>query len=253
MMKVPTKVPCQNGLMPSSVRLLRMISISAAPTTAPNAVPEPPIRLAPPMTTAAMTISSMPVPMPVVMVPSQPTCRMPAIPAISAREHVDADLDAAHRHAGHRRRLLVAADGEDVPAPSRPAEGEAEDQREHERGTTAGLGTLTMCRRASVESAAERGVRARPSRRAAEPAARRAAAEADELRVVAAEIEDHGVVRHHHGHAARERHHAERHHEGRHADIGDQHAADAAGEAARRRGRPAAPSRSNSPPPSSCR
>ena len=73
MMKTPTKVPCQNGLMPRSVRLLRMISISAAPTTAPNAVPEPPIRFAPPMTTAAITISSIPLPMPVVIVPSQPT------------------------------------------------------------------------------------------------------------------------------------------------------------------------------------
>ena len=234
MMKVPTKVPCQNGLMPSSVRLLRMISISAAPTTAPNAVPEPPIRLAPPMTTAAMTISSMPVPMPVVMVPSQPTCRMPAIPAIERREHVDADLDAAHRHAGQHRRLLVAADGEDVPAPARPAEGEAEEQRED--GEDDG-------RVGNVDVRGEPGRRRRRARcpgrpRSAscrEPAARRAAAEADELRVVAAELEDHGVVRHHHGDAARERHHAERHHEGRHADIGDQHAADAAGEAPRRR------------------
>ena len=84
MMKAPTKVPCQNGLMPSSVRLLRIISMRTAPTTAPNAVPLPPARLVPPITTAAMTMSSMPRPMPVVMVPSQPTWRTPAIPAISA-------------------------------------------------------------------------------------------------------------------------------------------------------------------------
>ena len=70
--------------MPSMFRLLRIISIRTAPTTAPKAVPLPPARLAPPMTTAAMTTSSMPVPMPVVIVPSQPTSRMPAIPAISA-------------------------------------------------------------------------------------------------------------------------------------------------------------------------
>jgi hypothetical protein len=53
----------------------------AEPTTAPKAVPTPPIRLAPPMTAAAMTDSSMPWPRLVVMVPSQPTSRMPAMPA----------------------------------------------------------------------------------------------------------------------------------------------------------------------------
>ena len=36
------------------------------------------------MTTAAMTTNSMPVPMPVVIVPSQPTWRTPAMPAIRA-------------------------------------------------------------------------------------------------------------------------------------------------------------------------
>src|SRR6266436_7919558 len=54
-MKLPTNVPCQNASTPSSRRLLRITSISAAPMTAPNAVPEPPLRLAPPMTAAAMT------------------------------------------------------------------------------------------------------------------------------------------------------------------------------------------------------
>ena len=54
-MQLPMKVPCQNVLIPSSVRLLRMTSMSAAPTTPPSAVPLPPIRLVPPMTVAAIT------------------------------------------------------------------------------------------------------------------------------------------------------------------------------------------------------
>ena len=83
MMNVPTNVPCQNVLMPSRMRLLRMTSIRAAPTTAPKAVPAPPVRFAPPITAAAMTVSSMPWPRLVVMVPSQPTSRMPAMPAPS--------------------------------------------------------------------------------------------------------------------------------------------------------------------------
>ena len=41
-MKAPTKAPCQKALIPRSPRLLRMTSISAEPTSAPNAVPTPP-------------------------------------------------------------------------------------------------------------------------------------------------------------------------------------------------------------------
>ena len=42
MIAPPIKAPCQNALMPSRPRLLRMISIRAAPINAPNAVPMPP-------------------------------------------------------------------------------------------------------------------------------------------------------------------------------------------------------------------
>ena len=84
MMKLPMKVPCQKALTPSRPRLLRMISISAAPISAPNAVPAPPARLAPPMTVAAITCSSMPVPRLVVTAPSQPVSMMPQMPAESA-------------------------------------------------------------------------------------------------------------------------------------------------------------------------
>jgi hypothetical protein len=51
-MKLPTKVPYQNASTPSSKRLLRITSIGAAPITAPNAMPAPPLRLAPPPTAA---------------------------------------------------------------------------------------------------------------------------------------------------------------------------------------------------------
>ena len=81
MMKVPTNVPCQNVLMPSRIRLLRMTSISAAPTTAPKAVPTPPDQVGASDHGAAITDNSMPCPRLVVIVPSQPTSRMPAMPA----------------------------------------------------------------------------------------------------------------------------------------------------------------------------
>ena len=83
-MAPPMKVPCQKALMPSRPRLLRITSISAAPTSAPKAVPTPPARLAPPMTAAAITCSSMPAPILVVTAPSQPVWMMPAMPADSA-------------------------------------------------------------------------------------------------------------------------------------------------------------------------
>ena len=83
-MKPPMKVPCQKALIPRSPRLLRITSISAAPTSAPKAVPMPPARFAPPITAAAITCSSIPAPMLVVTAPSQPVWTMPAIPADSA-------------------------------------------------------------------------------------------------------------------------------------------------------------------------
>ena len=75
------KVPCQKALIPNSPSELRITSIRQAPMIAPNAVPPPPARLAPPITAAAMTCSSIPAPMLVVTAPSQPVCTIPAIPA----------------------------------------------------------------------------------------------------------------------------------------------------------------------------
>jgi hypothetical protein len=74
----------EKALMPRSPKLLRITSISAEPTSAPKAVPTPPARLAPPMTAAAITCNSSPVPRLVVMAPSQPVWMMPATPADSA-------------------------------------------------------------------------------------------------------------------------------------------------------------------------
>src|SRR5215471_12543475 len=41
-----------------------------------------------------------------------------------AAEHIDADLDGLDRNPRQRGGLLVAADGEEVPAPAHPPEGE---------------------------------------------------------------------------------------------------------------------------------
>ena len=43
---------------------------------------------------------------------------------------IDGHLDLADRDAGQQRGLLIAADGEDVATPARPAKGKAEDQGE---------------------------------------------------------------------------------------------------------------------------
>jgi hypothetical protein len=41
-------------------------------------------------------------------------------PGGQRRNHVDDDLDPSHRHTGQRRRVLIAADGEDIAAEARP-------------------------------------------------------------------------------------------------------------------------------------
>src|SRR5690606_23740634 len=88
MMKLPTKAPCQNVLIPSRIRLFRITSMRAAPTTDPNTVPAPPIRLAPPITEAAITESSIDWPSLVVTPPSHPASRTPA-PRAKDAEHME--------------------------------------------------------------------------------------------------------------------------------------------------------------------
>ena len=50
----PTAICCQNGLTPNKFRPLRMVTINKTPAVVPITVPDPPVKAAPPMTTAAM-------------------------------------------------------------------------------------------------------------------------------------------------------------------------------------------------------
>ncbi len=114
--------------------------------------------------------------------------------------HVDGDLGSPHRHAGHDRGMLVAADREDVAAEPRPAQHKAGQQRQHEH--------------------VDHGV--------GDPEQPGAAAEEQQLVVIRTELEHHGVVGGDHREAARDRQHAQRDHERRDTQIGDQHAVDRA-------------------------
>ena len=80
------------------------------------------------------------------IVPSQPTSRMPAMPAISPADHVDADLDALDRHAGEGRGLLVAADRERVAPPRTQRKREADERASATIRTITGFGIRRLCR-----------------------------------------------------------------------------------------------------------
>ena len=56
-------------------------AMTSVPKSAPMAVPRPPVRLAPPTTAAAITVSSYPVPVLVEAVPKRPKETIPPIPA----------------------------------------------------------------------------------------------------------------------------------------------------------------------------
>ena len=55
-MTVPTAMNCQNGSTLMKTSPYWMTAMTSAPATVPQIVPEPPNRLAPPMTTAAIEI-----------------------------------------------------------------------------------------------------------------------------------------------------------------------------------------------------
>ena len=57
-MTTPTAMNCQNGSTLTKTRPYWMTAMTSAPATVPRMVPEPPKRLAPPMTTAAIESSS---------------------------------------------------------------------------------------------------------------------------------------------------------------------------------------------------
>ena len=57
-MMPPVRISCIQISSPTFVQPLSMIVIIRAPATVPSTLPTPPDRLAPPMTTAAITFSS---------------------------------------------------------------------------------------------------------------------------------------------------------------------------------------------------
>ena len=60
MMTTPTLMNCQNGATLMNTRPYWMTAMTRAPATVPRMVPDPPKRLAPPMTTAAMVFGMLP-------------------------------------------------------------------------------------------------------------------------------------------------------------------------------------------------
>lgn len=65
MITAPITTPCRVSWTPTSTRPAFNTAIVSAPTRLPITVPCPPLRLVPPMTTAAMAFSSAFVPAPV--------------------------------------------------------------------------------------------------------------------------------------------------------------------------------------------
>lgn len=68
-MTTPTAMNCQNGSTLTKTKPYWMTAITSAPATVPKMVPEPPNRLAPPITTAATLSSSK----------GSPACAAPAV------------------------------------------------------------------------------------------------------------------------------------------------------------------------------
>ena len=57
MMIDPMAVCCQNGFTPRRLRPFRMVTISSTPAAVPRMLPVPPVKAAPPITTAAIASS----------------------------------------------------------------------------------------------------------------------------------------------------------------------------------------------------
>ncbi len=112
--------------------------------------------------------------------------------------HVNRNLDRAHRNAGQPGCMFIAADGIDIAAKPGPAQDKAGDQRQHDHV------------KHRICNAEEPG----------------AAAQGQQQVVVGPELEHHGVAGGHHGQASGNGKHAKGHHKGRHAHIGDEYAVD---------------------------
>ena len=82
------------------------------------------------MMTAAMTVSSKPVPALAWAVPRRAAARMPGEAGRGARQDVDDDRDAVDVDADQPRGLAIAADREDLATESKMVEGVVRDERE---------------------------------------------------------------------------------------------------------------------------
>ncbi len=194
MIAPPMNVPCQNALIPSRPRLLRMISSRAEPTRAP-------IRRAGTAHEAGAADHRRGDDLQ--FHAGTDIGRHRAEPARlhdprnrrgDRGQDVDGNFDAAHRNTGQRRGVLVAADGEDVAAEARPAQHEARREGEHEH----------------IEDGIGDAEGTPPPER-------------QQPLMVGPELEHDGVVGHHHRETAGDREHAQRHDERWKSHEGDQH------------------------------
>ena len=120
--------------------------------------PRPPIRLAPPMTTAAMTLSSAPTPTCAEPTPVRLVEMMPGDRRERPGDDVDGENVARHGDAGEAHRLLVRADRRDDAAEPREVQHDAADQEDGEHQDH-------RLRQAEKEPGAEIGERRRRRRR----------------------------------------------------------------------------------------
>ena len=114
--------------------------------------------------------------------------------------HVNRNLDRAHRNAGEPGCMFIAADGIDIAAKPGPAQDKAGDQRQYDHV------------KHRIGNAEKPG----------------AAAQGQKQVMVGPELEHHSVSRGHHGQASGNGEHPKGHHKGRHAHIGNEYAVDQA-------------------------
>ena len=117
MMKMPTNRSDSCELQPSWVTPEVTVCTSSAPSSVPSTDPRPPMIDVPPITTAAITASSLPVPTDwsSVEVPWAMT-KQDAEPDQQPGDQVGQQHPALHPDAGQPGGVRVAADGVEVPA-----------------------------------------------------------------------------------------------------------------------------------------
>ena len=116
MITTPIRIICQKADTLLMLSPLRNRPMMTTPESTPSTVPRPPKNEAPPMITAAMASSSMP--MPALGKPElvRPASSKPGEAGEEAADDVDIDEHAIDIDAGDARGLRIAADRIDVPA-----------------------------------------------------------------------------------------------------------------------------------------